>query len=460
MPTSSEFQSPPGDDLPPGVRVGEDGRRYASLAHIRSIHQRNGDLSRLMMVSRSLMAERDLDSLLRRIVESVKEVMHADLASLFLVDKERNELVSRVTLDGSVIHVPMGKGLVGHVAATGEVINIPEAYEDPRFNQQTDRETGYRTKSILCMPVRNHAGEILGAIQVLNKLDGEHFTENDENLLEAFISLAAISLENAHAYEALERERASLEVRVKERTAELAKAVEKSDELLLNILPKDTADELKEHGSAAPRLYDMVTVLFTDFKGFTEVAQQVSPESLISELDRCFFYFDEVAQRYKLEKIKTIGDAYMCAGGIPRPNRGNPVDVILAALEIQSFMNQMREIKKSLGEPFWELRLGIHTGPVISGVVGKHKFAFDIWGDTVNTAARMEAGGVTGRVNISETTYRLVKSFFTTEYRGRFNVKNKGVMDMFFVNSIRPELAQDDEGRLPNDRFWMRYQTL
>lgn len=216
----------------------------------------------------------------------------------------------------------------------------------------------------------------------------------------------------------------------------------KSEKLLLNILPDEVADELKETGKATPKHYDLVTVLFTDFKGFTQIAEKLSPQVVIEELNKCFFAFDEICDKYNLEKIKTIGDAYMCAGGLPMPNHTNPVDTIKAGLEMQVWMANWKAEKQKKGEPVWELRLGIHSGSVVAGVVGKNKFAYDIWGDTVNLASRMESSGEVGKVNISGTTYQLVKDVFHCEYRGKIEAKNKGEVEMYFVsNSTENQLV-------------------
>jgi class 3 adenylate cyclase len=210
---------------------------------------------------------------------------------------------------------------------------------------------------------------------------------------------------------------------------------QKSDKLLLNILPEETAAELKETGRATPRHYEKVSVIFTDFVGFTNIAEKLTPEEVIIELDNCFLEFDHIADKYNLEKIKTIGDSYMCAGGIPVPNDTNPVDAVKAALEIRDFMQNLKEKKESRGEPFWQLRIGVNTGPVIAGVVGKNKFAYDIWGDAVNIASRMESSGEAGKVNISGETYNLVKDSFFCTYRGKVKAKNKGEIDMYFVDN-------------------------
>ena len=232
---------------------------------------------------------------------------------------------------------------------------------------------------------------------------------------------------------------------------------QKSEELLLNILPKAVADELKLNGATQPLHYDSVTVIFTDFKGFTKISEQMSPEELVGELDIFFTSFDELADKFKLEKLKTIGDAYMCAGGLPTVNNTHPVDACLFSLQVQYLMQETKRIKTEKGLPFWELRLGIHTGPVVAGVIGKKKFAYDVWGDAVNTAARMESSGEPGKINISGRTYELVKDFFDFEYRGKIEAKNKGKIDMYFLQSIKKPLSADETLRNPNDKFWKLY---
>lgn len=223
-------------------------------------------------------------------------------------------------------------------------------------------------------------------------------------------------------------------VRKTKRIIELEK--ERSEKLLLNILPVETAEELKAKGSATPKHYDMVSVLFTDFKGFTTIAEKLTPQQLVEELNQCFMEFDKIIDRNNLEKIKTIGDAYMCAGGIPVANQTNPVDIVKAGLEIKEYMENLKSEREANGQDYWELRIGIHTGPVIAGVVGKNKFAYDIWGDAVNTASRMESSGIPGQVNISGTTFELVKDHFKCNHRGKIQAKNKGEIDMFIVESL------------------------
>jgi class 3 adenylate cyclase len=223
---------------------------------------------------------------------------------------------------------------------------------------------------------------------------------------------------------------------LEKRNDSLSAEKQKSDNLLMNILPYETAEELKHTGTAKSRSFSMVTVMFTDFRNFTILAESVHPEKLVGEIHGYFTMFDQVMSKYNIEKIKTIGDSYMCAGGLPEENSSNPVDVVMAALEIQEFMLKRKKEKQAANELFFECRLGIHTGPVIAGIVGTKKFAYDIWGDTVNIASRMESGGEVGKVNISGNTYQLIKDQFKCEYRGKVAAKNKGMVDMYFVEGL------------------------
>lgn len=252
-----------------------------------------------------------------------------------------------------------------------------------------------------------------------------------------------------------EGEKSKLERIINERTAELQREKEVTEEILANLLPKDTVTQLKNKGKASSEKFDLVTVLFSDIEGFTKIAEQMNPEQLIDDLDNFFFHFDSVVEKYNIEKIKTIGDAYMCAGGIPYKNRTNPVEVVLAAIEMQDYMRQLKQKDINI----WDLRIGIHTGAVIAGVVGHKKLSYDIWGDTVNTASRMESSGEAGKINISGHTYELVKEFFVCEYRGRMPVKYKGDVDMYFVKGIRPELSVDLKV-IPNKKFFIQLQLL
>lgn len=231
-----------------------------------------------------------------------------------------------------------------------------------------------------------------------------------------------------------------LEQKVVERTAEVVeqrnealKQKKRSDELLLNILPEETAEELKNTGTSVARYFDHVTVMFTDIKDFTQFSEKLSPRELVAEINECFSAFDRIVEKFGIEKIKTIGDSYMAAGGLPTPNETHAIDVVNAAIAILKFMEELKEKKIKQGKMYFELRIGIHTGPVIAGIVGVKKFAYDIWGDTVNIAARMQSSGEPGKVNISVDTYELIKDHFNCDYRGKLEAKHKGLIDMYFA---------------------------
>lgn len=234
----------------------------------------------------------------------------------------------------------------------------------------------------------------------------------------------------------LEKEKLILENKVALATKEIRNEKERSEELLLNILPVEIAEELKSTGSSKAKTFSMVTVMFTDFKDFTAVSEKVSAELLVDEINYCFSAFDRIVQKNGVEKIKTVGDAYICVGGMPALTFTHAVDIVNAAIEIRDFMLQRKREKEARGETPFELRIGIHTGPVVAGIVGVKKYAYDIWGDTVNLAARMEQNSDAGKINISGSTFELIKTKFKCEHRGKIEAKNKGVIDMYFVEGV------------------------
>lgn len=207
------------------------------------------------------------------------------------------------------------------------------------------------------------------------------------------------------------------------------------ENLLLNILPSEVAKELQLKGQATPRNYESVSVMFTDFKSFTIHADKMSPQQLVEELNTCFIAFDNIIEKYGLEKIKTIGDSYMCAGGIPTPDKKHAYNIVKASLEIQEYIVLNNKRKFAAGLEPWDLRIGVHVGPVVAGVVGRKKYAYDIWGSTVNIASRLESNGEPEQVNISASVYELVKNEFSCSYRGKIYAKNVGEVDMYFVES-------------------------
>jgi len=243
-------------------------------------------------------------------------------------------------------------------------------------------------------------------------------------------------------------------VSVESDISELKAEKQRSDDLLLNILPFEIAEQLKKKGSAKSKRYKTVTVMFADFANFTGLTKVMSVHELIHELNEYVRQFDDIIDHHYVEKIKTIGDAYMCAGGLPLKNKSNPFDVTLASLKIRKFVADKAREKKLKGGRIWQLRLGIHSGEVMAGVIGSKRFAYDIWGNTVNIASKMEEMSEIGKINVSGITHRYLKDYFDMTYRGKVQMKNTAdVIDMYFVNRLKPEYSQDGEGIYPNQRF-------
>ena len=258
------------------------------------------------------------------------------------------------------------------------------------------------------------------------------------------IETVMLRRDNKHLIQELQEHNEQLEEKVRLRTQEIEKqkqiievAKSQSDSLLLNILPAEIADELKQFGKSYARKHEQVSVLFADIKGFTSIAEKLTPVKLVTQLDEVFGAFDNIIAKYGMEKIKTIGDAYMCASGLPLADNENAIKSVKAALDMQQYIKEFGAGNKIQNLPVFEIRIGIHTGPLVAGVVGLKKFAYDIWGDAVNLASQMEQHSEAGKVNISGETYSLVKDAFNCIHRGKIEAKSKGQVDMYFVESIK-----------------------
>src|SRR5438034_6911846 len=227
----------------------------------------------------------------------------------------------------------------------------------------------------------------------------------------------------------------------------------RAEELLRNVLPAQIAEELKRSGRVQPKYTRSATILFADIQGFTLLAERTEPARLINLLDEYFTALDEIGTRYGLEKVKTMGDAYMAVAGVLSPDRRHSIDVCLAALEMRTHLDRFKARCERIGENAVQLRIGIHTGPVISGVVGNRRMTFDIWGDAVNTAWFMEAFGVAGRINVSETVAGHVHGLFELEPRGPVETKHERAHEMFFLNGLKKEYSGGGDGDAPNQSF-------
>jgi len=362
-------------------------------------------------------------------------VMNAGAENGTLLLEHDGRLVIQAVAIGDEIttmqHIPVKDSLdiplpiINYVYNLNEPIVLKDACAEGKFT--TDEYIVKRkVKSVLCSPIVL-LNKIYGLIYLENNLSVGAFTEDRLKVLQMLSSQMAISINNATLY-------ANLEEKVEERTAELRDEKQKSDLLLNNILPEAVAEELKKYGSAKAKHYDSVTVLFTDFKNFSHYTGIMGAQELLNEINIFYSEFDRIITKHGLEKIKTIGDSYMCAGGLPVENKTHARDIINAALEIRDFTLKYKAQKEAANEMAMEIRLGAHTGPVVAGIVGVKKFAYDIWGNTVNLASRMESSGEAGKINISGSTYELIKNDYECEYRGKITAKNAGEVDMYFVH--------------------------
>ena len=396
-------------------------------------HERKTDLDMdtVLKASAAISGEIVLPRLLKKMMQIISESAGAQRGYLIMEKKGERCIEAEIHANQESVKVLqslpvqgsgwLAESILNYVYLTKETVILDDAVKSPLFSndsfiQQND------AKSILCIPLMN-MGKVQAVIYLSNDITYGAFTENRVALLELLASQMAISIENALFYNELEN-------KVEERTNELYIEKKKSDDLLLNILPEVVAQELKQTGKTTPRSYEIATVMFTDFENFTVKSERLSPEELVSIIDSCFKKFDEIISRHHIEKIKTIGDAYLCVSGLPDTKDHNAMNVIEAAMEI---VEVIKEQQMNSDSGFFDIRIGIHTGPLVAGVVGDKKFAYDIWGDTVNTAARMEQNSESNRINISQSTYELVKDKFKCSFRGKQPAKNKGLIEMYFV---------------------------
>lgn len=413
--------------------IGTDWGRQITSEQVKN-KPGNIDLESVLKASAALSGEIVLPRLLRKMMQVIMENAGAQKAFLIMEKKGERFIEAEIkdgTDDVKVLHsIPvhqcgfLAESVINYVYLKQEAIILDNAAKSQLFAND-DYIKAHDCKSILCIPLIN-MGKMQGAVYLANDLTYGAFTENRISLLKLLAAQMAISIENALFYSELEN-------KVEERTNELYKEKKKSDDLLLNILPEEIANELKETGRTTPRSYEVATVMFTDFENFTSKSEKLSPEELVNMIDTCFRKFDEIISKYNIEKIKTIGDAYLCVSGLPDTKDHNASNVINAALEIIDSINIFKHSGESYG--YFDIRIGVHTGPLVAGVVGDKKFAYDIWGDTVNTAARMEQNSEAGKVNISQNTYELVKDNFHCISRGKKAAKNKGMIDMYYIES-------------------------
>jgi adenylate cyclase len=389
------------------------------------------------------------------IVELAAQICDCPFAYISFIDDDRRWLKARYGLSSEMIEAPRANAVCATTICGAEVLVVPDMKRDPRFENSPMVVGGPRCRFYCGMPLITDEGYALGTLCVMDFEPRQLTFEQTESLRRLShqvltqLELRRKLIEYDQTIKELDNARAAAD-------AEKARA----EELLRNLLPAAVAEELKKNGKVEPKYTRSATILFADFQGFTLLAERSEPAELVGLLDRYFTAFDDVSARYGLEKVKTIGDAYMAVAGTLTNDRRHPINVCMAALEMQARVERIKAMSERARLPALELRIGIHTGPVISGIVGNRRFTFDIWGDAVNTAWFMEARGVAGRINVSETVAGHVQGLFSLERRGSIEAKHERTHEMFFLNGLRPEYSRTPDGRLPNEKFVAEYGRL
>jgi adenylate cyclase len=383
------------------------------------------------------------------ITDLAAQICSCPAALISFVDASRQWMKAKYGLPPDLSECPREISICQATICNNDVLYVPDLTKDARFNDSPLVTSGLELRFYCGVPLITQDGYALGTLCVVDFKPRE-LTFEQREALRLLSRQTMVHLELRR--QLLHRNETMLELARARDHAMAEKAV--SERLLLNILPPAIAEELKTSERVQPRYFDTATVILIDFKGFTRLVETLEPASVINQLDQHFSKFDEIMARHRLEKLKTIGDAYLAVGGVPASNRTHASDAALCALQILDHLNKLNRQREKLRLQPWQVRIGINTGPVIAGVVGKHKFTYDIWGNTVNTAQRVEAAGEPGRISIAESTWHHLQSRFETEPRGDVEVKHQGLVKMYYLDRIKPDFAADAAGVLPNERFW------
>jgi len=376
------------------------------------------------------------------------QICQCPIGFISFIDDNRRWLKAKYGVPPQVTDAPRAGAICSTTICGSEMLVIADMAQDLRFDHAAMVVADPHCRFYCGMPLITEEGYALGTLCVWD-FEPRKLT---------FEQMEALRRLSRQVLTLLELRRRLIEHNRAIRKLELAQqeAAEQNarvEELLDNLLPRAVIDELKKYGRVRPRYIRSATVLLADFQGFTLLSERAEPAALIGLLDQYFSAFDDITARHGLEKIKTIGDAYMAAGGLLESNLRHPIDACLAALEMQATVARMKPRSEGLRLPPLDLRIGIHTGPVISGVVGKRRVAFDIWGDAVNMASFMESNCTAGRINLSDTVAGHAKTLFDLEPRGPVEAKHERTHEMFFLNRLRQEFSRDQAGRLPNESF-------
>ena len=381
------------------------------------------------------------------IVELAAQVCGCAIACISFIDGDRRWIKASYGLPVATSEAPREAAVCSTTIAGADLFTVPDMTKDPRFELSPLVVGSPHCRFYCGMPLVTDEGYALGSLCVMDVEPRELSPEQRESLRRLSrqvltqLELRRQLIEHGRTIKELEHAR-------KEVASEKARA----EQLLDNVLPASVAEELKRNGKVEPKYTDSATILFADFQGFTLLSEQLRPGLLIDLLDQYFPAFDDIIARYGLEKVKTIGDAYMAVAGVLETDRRDPVNVCFAALEMREKVAAIRSRRERIGLPALELRIGIHSGPVISGVIGTQRFTFDIWGEAVNKASFMEAHCPPGRINISEAVARRVDTFFELESRGSIAVKHERMHRMYFLNRPKAKFSHDDDGERTRDR--------
>jgi adenylate cyclase len=407
------------------------------------------EADRLAALARYQMLDTLPEFALDALTELAAEICRCRVALISLVDERRQWFKSKYGLPADFTECPREMTVCATTICSNDLLYVPDLTQDSRF-ADLPIVVGEPYLRFYCgMPLINREGYALGTLCVVD-FEAHELGPSQREAVRRLAQQAMAQLELRR--QLLERDAVLAQLSAAKAAAEAAR--ERSDALLRSILPEPIAEELRAHDRVQPRYHESATILFADFKGFVRLTGTLDPASLVEQLNQNFGHFDEIGQANRLETLKTMGDAYMCAGGLPVPNRTHAIDACLAGLQMQKFIRDANRQRARLRLSPWELRIGIKTGSVVAGVVGTRRFTYDVWGTTVNLAQRLEEACVPGRVNIAGSTLHQVAALFETEPRGRVEVKHMDALDMYFLDRIRPEFAADAEGCLPNPRFW------
>ena len=383
------------------------------------------------------------------------QICECPIGYISFIDDDRRWLKAKYGLPPQMTHAPRAATVCSTTICGAEMFVVPDMTQDSRFDHIAVVVDEPHCRFYCGVPLITDEGYALGALCVLD-FEPRRLTFEQMEALRRLSRQVLALLELRRRLIGHNQTIAQLELPREEVAVQKVRA----EDLLDNLLPRAIAEELKRDGQVQPRYVRSATVLLADFQGFTLLSERAEPAALIGLLDEYFSAFDDIMARHRLEKIKTIGDAYMAVGGVPETGLPHPIDAGLAALEMQATVARMNSRADALRLPSLELRIGIHTGPVICGVVGNHRFAFDIWGDAVNIASFMEAQCLPGRVNVSDTAAGHAKTLFDLEPRGPVEAKHQRTHEMFFLNRLKPEFSRDDAGCHPNENFAAEYERL